>query len=99
MASTWRDGWHAKRRIFAGGSAGMAAWVALQVAAERTPGESLVVVLLPDTGERYSEKVHSDEWMRDNHLLDPSGTRVQDVVGVKSARLPTLHLGPASASR
>jgi cystathionine beta-synthase len=63
--------------IFVGGSAGMAAWVALEVA--RTCGpDDLVVVLLPDTGERYLTKVHNDEWMRDNHLLDPSiGARRQ----------------------
>jgi cystathionine beta-synthase len=64
--------------IFVGGSSGMAAWVAVQVARALGP-EALVVVLLPDTGERYLSKVHSDEWMRDNHLLDPEVTRVADV--------------------
>ena len=53
--------------IFVGGSAGMAAWVALEVAKDCGP-DDLVVVLLPDTGERYLTKVHNDEWMRDNHL-------------------------------
>src|SRR4029077_4939296 len=38
--------------IFVGGSSGMAAWVALQVAKTCGP-DDLVVVLLPDTGERY----------------------------------------------
>ena len=53
--------------IFVGGSAGMAAWVALEVAKTCGP-DDLVVVLLPDTGERYLTKVHNDEWMRDNPL-------------------------------
>jgi len=48
------------------------------------------VVLLPDTGERYLTKVHSDEWMRDNHLLDPAITRVSDVVGGKNRKIPRL---------
>ena len=75
--------------IFVGGSAGMAAWVALEVAKQLKPGD-LVVVLLPDTGERYLSKVHSDEWMRDNHLLDPSATSVYDVVTNKGRLIPRL---------
>ena len=75
--------------IFVGGSAGMAAWVALEVA--RTCGpDDLVVVLLPDTGERYLTKVHNDEWMRDNHLLDPSSVRVGNIAAGKAARVRTL---------
>src|SRR6266545_3046856 len=90
-----RDGLNLTRRlareeaIFVGGSSGMAAWVALQVAKELT-ADALVVVLLPDTGERYLTKVHSDEWMRDNHLLDPAVTRVEDVVGGKRRHVPRL---------
>jgi cystathionine beta-synthase len=68
--------------IFVGGSSGMAAWVAIEVARSLTPND-LVVVLLPDTGERYLTKVHSDAWMRDNHLFDPAVTRVSDVLSGK----------------
>jgi cystathionine beta-synthase len=90
-----RDGLNLTRRlareeaIFVGGSAGMAAWVALDVAKD-LPADALVVVLLPDTGERYLTKVHSDEWMRDNHLLDPAVTRVSDVAGGKGRKIPGL---------
>jgi len=90
-----RDGLNTARRlareeaIFVGGSAGMAAWVAFEVAKTLTPND-LVVVLLPDTGERYLSKVHSDEWMRDNHLLDPAATRVLDVVTGKGRVIPRL---------
>ncbi len=75
--------------IFVGGSAGMAAWVALQVARDGGPND-LVVVLLPDTGERYLTKVHNDEWMRDNHLLDPSSVRVGNIAAGKTPRVRTL---------
>ena len=57
IACSDRDGLNTTRRlaredaIFVGGSAGMATWVALQVAKECGP-DDLVVVLLPDTGER-----------------------------------------------
>jgi len=75
--------------IFVGGSAGMAAWVALEVARGCGPND-LVVVLLPDTGERYLSKVHNDEWMRVNHLLDPSSVRVGNIAAGKASRVRTL---------
>jgi cystathionine beta-synthase len=90
-----RDGLNMTRRlareeaIFVGGSAGMAAWVALEVARPLT-SDHLVVVLLPDTGERYLTKVHNDEWMRDNHLLDPTRASAGEVAGAKSRNLPAL---------
>ncbi len=90
-----RDGLNMARRlaredaIFVGGSSGMATWVALEVAKTAKP-DDLVVVLLPDTGERYLTKVHNDEWMRDNHLLDPAATRVAHVVSGKAAAVRGL---------
>jgi cystathionine beta-synthase len=90
-----RDGLNLTRRLareealFVGGSGGMAAWVALEVARTLTP-DHLVVVLLPDTGERYLSKVHNDAWMRDNHLLDPTSVRVSEVVGGKTRGVPAL---------
>jgi cystathionine beta-synthase len=90
-----RDGLNFTRRlareeaIFVGGSGGMAAWVAIEVARELTP-DDLVVVLLPDTGERYLSKVHNDEWMRDNHLLDPRASAAGEAIGNKTRKLPQL---------
>ncbi|HEX7078182.1 MAG TPA: cystathionine beta-synthase [Candidatus Eisenbacteria bacterium] len=75
--------------ILAGGSSGTALTVALQVARQAKEGET-VVVLIPDTGERYLSKVHSDEWMRDNRLLDSSAVTVGDVVRGKRNHVPTL---------
>jgi cystathionine beta-synthase len=75
--------------IFTGGSGGMAVWVALEVA-RGLSADALVVVLVPDTGERYLSKVHNDEWMRDNHLLDPSRASAGEVVDNKSRGLPRL---------
>jgi cystathionine beta-synthase len=73
-----RDGLTMARRlareeaVFAGGSSGMAVWVALEVARELTPRD-LLVVLLPDTGERYLSKVHSDAWMVENGFIEEGG--------------------------
>ena len=77
-----RDGLNTARRLareealFTGGSGGMAAWVALQVAqgaAGRIAGGG-------DAARHRRalslSKVHNDAWMRDNHLLDPSAASV-----------------------
>jgi cystathionine beta-synthase len=67
----------------------MAVWVAIQ-AAKTLPADALVVVIVPDTGERYLSKVHNDAWMRDNHLLDPSAASARDLVGGKTRKMPAL---------
>ncbi len=48
--------------ILVGGSCGMAAHAALQVADE--DHDALVVVVLPDSGRGYLSKVFNDDWMR-----------------------------------
>jgi cystathionine beta-synthase len=75
--------------ILAGGSAGTALYAALQIARRAKPDE-VVVVLIPDTGERYLSKVHSDEWMRDNHLLDSSAITVGEILRAKGNHVPAM---------
>jgi cystathionine beta-synthase len=50
--------------LFVGGSSGLIAHVALEIAREVDDPEACVVFILCDTGERYLSKVFSDEWMR-----------------------------------
>jgi cystathionine beta-synthase len=71
--------------VFAGGSAGAAVHVALQVARELGKGKT-VVVPLADGGRSYVSKFFSDEWMRDNGFQvnggEPIlGATVKDVLG------------------
>jgi cystathionine beta-synthase len=70
--------------ILAGGSGGTALWCAIEEAKKAKPGDVLVVII-PDTGERYLSKVHNDEWMRDNHLLDPTDATVSELLFGKTA--------------
>jgi len=71
--------------IFAGGSAGAAVHVAVQLAKEVGKGKTIVVVL-PDTGMSYISKFHSDEWMRDNGFLEEKGAGVvRDLLNGKRA--------------
>jgi cystathionine beta-synthase len=81
--------------ILCGGSAGTALYAGLTYA-KKMDKDQLMLVMLPDTGERYLSKVHSDEWMRDNHLLDLTQTRVADVLEgkVSTGEMPAvLSLG------
>jgi cystathionine beta-synthase len=74
--------------LFVGGSSGLIAEVALQVAREVDDPEACVVLVLCDTGERYLSKVFSDEWMRENQLLEPARVSAYDVVMGKAKEAP-----------
>lgn len=75
--------------LFAGGSSGAAVAGALRWLADRPlPSGSTVVVLLPDSGDRYLSKFYSDEWMREKGLLDDAG-RAIDLVQAKDG-VPAL---------
>lgn len=56
--------------MFVGGSSGFNMVVALQVAAEIDDPEGLVVTVFADTGERYLSKLYSDDWMRENQMME-----------------------------
>jgi cystathionine beta-synthase len=69
--------------ILAGGSSGTAVAGMLK-AAPRFTDDDVVVVLLPDTGERYISKIYSDDWMRENGFLTPERITVRYVLDSKS---------------
>lgn len=75
--------------IFVGGSAGTAMAGALKVA-ERMKDKEVMVVLLPDTGERYLSKVYNDDWMRENGFLMPERITVRYVLQGKAKTIPPL---------
>lgn len=54
--------------IFAGGSSGSAVWAALNFAA-KVEADRNIVVILPDSGNRYLSKLYNDEWMERNGFL------------------------------
>lgn len=97
LTVTDRESFHTMRRlsreegIFVGGSSGTAVAAALRVA-ERLSADDVVVVMLPDTGERYLSKFHSDAWLADHGMLDAADLRVGDVLRQKTvgSDLPAL---------
>ncbi|MDP3891544.1 cystathionine beta-synthase [Nocardioides sp.] len=90
--------------LLVGGSSGMAAYAAAQLAHELagTPegDDAVIVVLLPDSGRGYLTKVFNDEWLSQYGF--PSGASadqdrktVGEVLRGKSGRLPDLvHTHP-----
>jgi len=75
--------------IFVGGSAGTAMAGALKYA-DRVKEKEVMVILLPDTGERYLSKVFNDDWMRENGFLIPDRVTVRYVLQSKAKTLPQL---------
>jgi cystathionine beta-synthase len=55
--------------ILLGGSGGTAVWAALQIAAREDHEDTLIVVLLPDSGRGYLSKLYNDDWMREKGYL------------------------------
>ena len=95
------DSFHMTRRLaheealLVGGSCGMAAWAALEVAKD-LPADAVVVVLLPDGGRGYLGKVFNDSWMASYGFLPPTeGATVGDVLRRKDGSIPALvHAHP-----
>ncbi|MEP7357266.1 MAG: cystathionine beta-synthase [Anaerolineales bacterium] len=73
--------------IFCGGSSGTAVAAALRYCRGLDP-ERLVVVILPDSGDRYLSKIFDDDWMRENGFLESAwaGATAADVLATKSMR-------------
>jgi cystathionine beta-synthase len=90
--------------LLVGGSSGMAAYAAVQLAQELagTPegDDAVIVVLLPDSGRGYLTKVFNDEWLAQygfpsGHSADHDERTVGEVLRGKSGQLPDLvHTHP-----
>ena len=76
--------------LFVGGSSGLIANVALQVAREVDDPKACIVTFLCDTGERYLSKLYSDEWMRENQMLDSDRVSVRELLGRRRGSAPAL---------
>jgi cystathionine beta-synthase len=74
--------------LFSGGSSGLLAHVALSIARRVNDPNACVVTFLCDTGERYLSKLYSDEWMRENQMMDAEKVTLGDLLDVKGERSP-----------
>jgi cystathionine beta-synthase len=76
--------------LFVGGSSGLITHVALAVARRVNDPSAFVVTFLCDTGERYLSKLYSDEWMRENQMLDPDRVSLALVLEGKQGDQPAV---------
>jgi cystathionine beta-synthase len=75
----------------------MAAFAAVQLAAEIDDPTGVVVVLLPDSGRGYLTKVFDDAWLAQYGFLPPSDSRqtIGEVLRAKKGHIPALvHTHP-----
>jgi cystathionine beta-synthase len=56
--------------LFAGGSAGLLVWGAVEIAKQIDDADAFIVTLVCDWGERYLSKAYDDDWMRENGFLE-----------------------------
>jgi cystathionine beta-synthase len=86
--------------LFVGGSSGLIVHVALHVARRVDDAGACIVAILPDTGERYLSKLYSDEWMRENQLLESDRVTLGDVLHTKPpADKPVVSVAPGQTVR
>jgi cystathionine beta-synthase len=86
--------------LFVGGSAGLIVHVALHVARRADDPDACVVAILPDTGERYLSKLYSDEWMRENQMLEPDRVTAQHLLATKAGETPpVVSIAPGATVR
>jgi len=78
----------------------MAAAAALRVA-ERAGPEDVIVVLLPDGGRGYLNKIFNDRWMADyGFLTEAGGETVGELLATKAGETPALvHTHPNETVR
>jgi cystathionine beta-synthase len=86
--------------LLVGGSTGVNVVAALEVARRLDDPGALVVTILCDTGERYLSKVFSDEWLRENQLLDGDRQTVHRILAAKENGAPPLvQVAPSATVR
>lgn len=57
--------------LFVGGSCGSAVAGAIRYAEEQQLGpDTMMVIILPDSGSRYVSKIYNDDWMREQGFLE-----------------------------
>jgi cystathionine beta-synthase len=86
--------------IFCGGSAGAAVAGAIRYAEKLGDQKKNILVLLPDSAQKYLSKIFDDKWMAENGFLeepDPLGT-VTDLLRTR-ARRPIVSVQKGSSIR
>ncbi len=73
--------------ILAGSSSGAAVVAARRIAETLAKGD-ILVVLLPDTGERYLSKAHNEEWLKEQGYLEEPVAPLMAILRAKERTIP-----------
>jgi len=85
--------------MFVGGSSGSAVAGAVRWLSGRPlPEGSVIVVLLPDSGDRYLTKFYSDDWMREKGFVD-AGTTTRELLKRKAPTPALVAADPTTVVR
>lgn len=76
--------------IFCGGSTGVNAHSAIELARRIDDPEAMVVTIICDTGERYLSKLYDDNWMRENQMLEAERATAASLLDGRPEKLPPL---------
>jgi cystathionine beta-synthase len=87
--------------LFVGGSTGLIAHVALGIARNVNDPDAFIVTVLCDTGERYLSKLYSDEWMRENQMLEHDRVTLGQLMEAKDGRTErdVIFVAPGTSVR
>ena len=87
--------------LFAGGSAGLLVYGAIELARELDDPDAFVVTLVCDWGERYLSKTYDDDWMRENGFLgrEKRSTAGDLIAGKDGAGDALISVTPSSPVR
>jgi cystathionine beta-synthase len=80
--------------LFVGWSSGSAVHGAVEYAKEHLTSKDMMVILLPDHGTRYLNKVYNDQWMKDHGFLEErSFSTARDIIARRNtkSKLLTVH--------
>lgn len=87
-----------KEGIYAGGSSGAAVVAAIKYA-KQLKEPKRILVILPDSGNRYAGKIYNDDWMRDKGYFDNSfNVSVKEVLEVLNKNKKELITLPDTSS-
>lgn len=89
---TDKDGAIAARRLsreeglFVGWSSGSALHGALEYAQANLKEGDVMVILLPDHGTRYLNKIYNDQWMKDHGFLERAFATAKDIITARNGK-------------
>ncbi|MFA0962623.1 cystathionine beta-synthase [Roseivirga sp. BDSF3-8] len=73
--------------LFVGWSCGSAVHGALEYARENLKEDDIMVVILPDHGTRYLNKIYNDDWMKDHGFTDSKSFHTaKDIITSKNGK-------------